>query len=91
MYLYQTEVNSGYALKHSVSFSKWGVYVSSAGIQQDFNMDHGAGGPYWDYTIPISKYHRYSGYAKVNGGSFAAMVNGGMCYSGLPQDFHDFH
>lgn len=30
-----------------------------AGIQQDFNMDQGTGGPYWGYTVPISKYPRF--------------------------------
>ena len=90
VYVYETYVNTGYAVAYGVFYSKWGVKVSSVGAYQDFNLDHGSTGPYWDFSQGITSYHQGSGYAEVNPGSYAVMTNGGTCYSTGPQDFHTF-
>ncbi|MFK4806775.1 hypothetical protein ACI3KX_13010 [Microbacterium sp. ZW CA_36] len=82
-----TEMTTGYNIKYDVLYGKWGVYVhSEGGIDQDFNLDHGATNGYWYPTRAVSASHYGNGFARVNNGSYVMTTAGGMCWSGNPQE-----
>lgn len=77
-------IATGYTVRDAVSFSKWGATVSAPGATVNYNMDHGITGPSWSTYRTIGSYA--SGYVtgRVNDGSFAALNDGGLCFSGNP-------
>ena len=74
---------SGFVVNGDVAFRKWGVTVQNGGIVYNFNMDGAASGASWSDYRAISWASGVT-QATVNGGSFAALWNGQLCYSGIP-------
>lgn len=74
---------SGFVVEGAVAWRKWGVTVQNGGIVYNFNMDGGATGGAWSDYRTIA-WASGSTSAAVNAGSYAALWDGRICYSGLP-------
>lgn len=83
-----TFYKTGYVIKYSTHYRKWGVGVDSDSFWEDDNLDGGATGAAWSVGGSMSGLHFGPGKVKVNPGSGALMTNGGWCSSGLPQEDH---